>query len=172
MLEFLKNIKKKDPSSKNYLEIILCYPGVHSMFFYRIANFLDRLKIPIIPKLISYFSQIITAIEIHPKAKIGKNLFIDHGIGVVIGETAIIKNNVTMYHNVTLGARVITQEKRHPTIEDGVIIGAGSKIIGNITIGKNSKIGANSLILESQPQDSIIVSNKAIRIASEIEYYI
>ena len=173
MFSFLKNIKKKDPSAKNYLEIIFCYPGVHAIFFYKIAHFLDNIKIPFFPKFISYICQIITSIDIHPKSKIGKNFFIDHGIGVVIGETAIIGDNVTIYHSVTLGAKNILQGKRHPTIEDNVIIGAGAKILGDITIGKNSKIGANSVIIENIQQNKIIVTNKGYVIENlEIEFYI
>ena len=135
MKEFLDNIKKKDPAANGYLEIILCYPGVHAIFFHRIAHFLHGLKIPVLPRFVAHISRILTGIEIHPAVKIGKNFFIDHGFGVVIGETAVIGNNVTMYQGVTLGGRSLEHIKRHPTIEDDVVIGAGAKIIGNIVIG-------------------------------------
>jgi len=174
-IDFFENIKKQDPAAKSYLEIILCYPGVHAVFFYRIANFLTRLNILLLPRLISNLSRILTAIEIHPKASIGKNLFIDHGFGVVIGETAIIGDNVTIYHNVTLGGRTTKKIKRHPTIKDNVVIGAGAKILGPVVIGKNAKIGAGSIIVKNVRENSIMVSCLAKELTpnnSEIEYYI
>lgn len=176
MISFLKNIKKQDPAATGYLEVILCYPVVHVMFFYRIANFLAKLNIPIIPRFISHLGRFFTGIEIHPKAKIGKNLFIDHGMGVVIGSTAIIGDNVTIYQNVTLGGRNNKGIKRHPTIGNNVIIGAGAKILGNIKIGDNSKIGANAIVINNLAEEKIVVANIAKELkrvkGDLIEYYI
>jgi serine O-acetyltransferase len=147
MMEFLKSVKNRDPAAKSLLEIALCYPGVHSVFFHSIAHVLYNLKLFIIARLISHIARFLTGIEIHPGAKIGKNLFIDHGMGVVIGETAIIGNNVTLYHGVTIGGTTFKPEKRHPTIGNNVIIGASATLIGNITIGDYARIGAGSTVL-------------------------
>ena len=155
-IEFFESIKKRDPSAKNYLEIILCYPGVHALIFHRICYFLDKIYIPILPRFIANFSRIITGIEIHPKAKIGKNLFIDHGHGVVIGETTIIGNNVTIYQGVTLGGRSLKNVKRHPTIGDNVVIGAGAKIIGNIVISNYAKIGPACVVVDNISSGKIV----------------
>jgi len=147
-----KNILEKDPAAKNLFEAIFCYPSLKSIFYYKIANKLYRKNRFILSRIVSQHARRVTGIEIHPGARIGKNLFIDHGMGVVIGETAEIGDNVLMYHGVTLGG--IGGEKgskRHPTIEDDVIIGAGAKILGPITIGKGAKIGANSVVLENIP---------------------
>ncbi len=176
MKEFLDNIKRKDPAAKNYLEILLCYQGVHAIFFHRIAHFLYRLQVPILPRFIANISRFLTAIEIHPAAKIGKNCFIDHGCGVVIGETAIIGNNVTIYQGVTLGGRSTKNIKRHPTIEDDVIIGAGAKIIGNIIIGRGAKIGAAAVVINDLAQEKVMVANVAQELKTKendiISYYI
>ncbi len=146
MFNLIKSIKKRDPAANNYLEIIFLYPGLHALFFHRIANLLWFIKLYFIAKVIAYISRMITGIEIHPGAKIGKNLFIDHGLGVVIGETSIIGNNVLIYHGVTLGGTSLKKGKRHPTIKDEAIIGAGAKILGPITIGKQSRVGANAVV--------------------------
>ena len=176
MKEFLDNIKKKDPSAKSYLEIILCYPGVHAIFLHRIAHFLYNLKIPVLPRFIAHISRILTGIEIHPAVKIGKNFFIDHGFGVVIGETAIIGNNVTMYQGVTLGGRSIENIKRHPTIEDDVVIGAGAKIIGNIVIGRGAKIGPAAVVINDLASEKVVVASVAKELkrmeGGILEYYI
>jgi serine O-acetyltransferase len=174
MFSFLKNIKSQDPAAKSYLELILCYPGVHAMFFFRVASFLYHLKTPLIPKLISYLARFITGIEIHPGAKIGKKLFIDHGNGVVIGETTIIGDNVTLYQGVTLGGRTSNAIKRHPTVGDGVLIGAGAKILGNIKIGNNVKIGAGAIVINDLEEQKTVVAEvaKEINQRSKIEYYI
>jgi serine O-acetyltransferase len=177
MFNFLKNIKEKDPAAQNYLEIILCYPGVHAMMFYKVSHLLYKLHIPVIPRFISYLASIITNIEIHPAAKIGRNLFIDHGHAVIIGSDVTICDNVTIYQGVTIGGRRIKNApnaKRHPIIKNNVIIAAGTKILGDIIIGENAKIGANSLVIEDVAANSLIISNKAITKTSAdiIEYYI
>jgi serine O-acetyltransferase len=173
-IEFFENIKQKDPAAKNYLEIILCYPGVHAVFLHRISNFLEQFSIPILPRFIAHISRMLTGIEIHPKAKIGKNLFIDHGFGVVIGETAVIGDNVTIYQGVTLGGRSLTKNKRHPTIKNDVIIGAGAKILGPITIGEGAKIGVGAIIIEDLGNEKVMVAEiaKEAKRKSELEYYI
>lgn len=164
---FLSTIKaayKKDPALKKgigFLEVFL-YQGVWAVWMYQIAHFLYILRIPFIPRLISQVTRIITLIEIHPGAKIGKGFFIDHGIGVVIGETAVIGDNVMMHHGVTLGGpgwwATSKNVKRHPTIEDNVVLGVGATVLGNITIGRNSKIGANALVVKDVPPDSVVVA--------------
>lgn len=160
-IEFFENIKKNDPAAKSYLEIILCYPGVHALFFHRIAHFVDKLGIPVLPRFISYFSRILTGIEIHPKVKIGKNFFIDHGFGVVIGETCEIGDNVTIYQGVTLGGRSHEKIKRHPTICDNVVIGSGAKILGPITIGKGAKIGAGAIVIKDLKDNKVMIADVA-----------
>ena len=146
MFNLIKSIKKRDPAANNFLEIIILYPGFHAICLHRVANLFWIIKLNFIAKIISYISRMITGIEIHPAAKIGKNLFIDHGMGVVIGETSIIGNNVLIYHGVTLGGTSLKKGKRHPTINDDAIIGAGAKILGPIIIGKQSRVGANAVV--------------------------
>lgn len=174
-IEFFENIKKQDPAAQSYLEIILCYAGVHALFFHRISHFLARRCVPILPRFIAYISTIITGIEIHPKAKIGKNFFIDHGTGVVIGETAEIGDNVVIYHGVTLGGRNTDKGKRHPTIQDNVIIGAGAKILGPVVIGKDTKIAPGAIIISDTAQGAVMVPHIARKVnkqLDETEYYI
>lgn len=174
-IEFLENIKQNDPAAKNYLEIILCYPGVHAVFFHRIAHFLEKLGVPVFPRLVAHLSRVLTGIEIHPKVKIGKNLFIDHGFGVVIGETCEIGNNVTIYQGVTLGGRSTKKVKRHPTIRDEVVIGAGAKILGPIVIGKGAKIGAGAIVIRDLESKKIMVADTAKEmkfVEYELEYHL
>jgi len=140
-------MKKRDPAARSFLEIILCYPGLHALFFHRVAHVLWNYKLYLIARFVSHISRFLTAIEIHPAAKIGKRFFIDHGVGVVIGETAEVGDDVFIYHQVTLGATTSKKIKRHPTIGDGVIIGAGAKLLGPINVGKEAKIGANSVVV-------------------------
>lgn len=149
IFESLDNVLKRDPAARNRLEVLLTYPGVHAIWLHRIAHFLWRINIKLLARILANFSRFLTGIEIHPAAIIGRRFFIDHGMGVVIGETAIIGNDVMIYHGVTLGSRGYTEGKRHPTVEDNVIIGAGAKIIGDITIGVDSMIAANSVITKS-----------------------
>ena len=163
-MKILKQIKKdflavknRDPAFKNNLELLYAYPGVWALTTYRIAHALYKKNFKRLARFIMAVNQFITNIDIHPGATIGENVFIDHGIGVVIGETTIIGNNVTIYQGVTLGGVSLNPGKRHPTIEDDVTIGAGAKILGNITIGKGSKIGANSVVVKDVPPYSTVV---------------
>jgi len=161
LLDKIKNdflaVKSRDPAFKNYIELFYSYPGVWALVNYRIANTIYKKGFKRFARFIMAINQFITNIDIHPGASIGKNVFIDHGIGVVIGETAIIGNNVTIYQGVTLGGVSLNPGKRHPSIEDDVTIGAGAKILGNITIGKGSKIGANSVVVKDVPPYSTVV---------------
>lgn len=152
-----KNINKKDPASRNVLYVILLYPGFHAILFYRIAHFFSNLKLKFIARFISQLARFLTGIEIHPGAKIGKRLFIDHGMGIVIGETSTIGNNCTIYHGVTLGGTGKDKNKRHPDLGDNVIVGCGAKVLGPIKIGNNVKIGANAVILKEIPDNATVV---------------
>ncbi len=153
----VKNIKNSDPASTNTLSIILLYPSVHAIFFYRIAHFLYGIHLYFLARLISQLTRFFTGIEIHPGATIGKGLFIDHGMGVVIGETTIIGDDVKMFHGVTLGGTGNQKGKRHPTIGNNVEIGAGAKVLGDIVVEDNVRIGANAVVLKDVPKDHIAV---------------
>lgn len=155
--EDAKNILKKDPASHSVLEVILLYPGFHILVFHRLSHFLYNHRLFFLSRLISQIGRFFTGIEIHPGAKIGRRLFIDHGMGIVIGETSTIGNDCTIYHDVTLGGTGKDKNKRHPDIGSNVMIGAGSKILGPITIGNNVKVGANSTILKNVPSDVTVV---------------
>ena len=164
MNDFLQSIIDRDPAAKSKLSLILTYPGVKAVFFHRIANFFEKAKFNLIARIISQFSRFLTGIEIHPNANIGKNLFIDHGMGVVIGETSDIGDNVTIYHMVTLGgiAPSINSNdqrnvKRHPTIQDDVVIGSGAQVLGPVTVGRCAKIGANAVITKDVPEKAVMV---------------
>ena len=164
MNDFLQSIIDRDPAAKSKLSLILTYPGVKAIFFYKIANFFAIAKFDLVARIISQFSRFLTGIEIHPKANIGKNLFIDHGMGVVIGETSEIGDNVTIYHMATLGGispSVNSNEqrniKRHPTLKDNVVVGSGAQILGPVTIGKNAKIGANAVVTKDVPENAVMV---------------
>jgi len=164
MNDFLESIIKRDPAAKSKLYVILTYPGVKAVFFHKIANFFSIAKFDLIARIISQFSRFLTGIEIHPRAKIGKNLFIDHGMGVVIGETSDIGDNVTIYHMVTLGgiSPSINSDdqrntKRHPTLMNNVVVGSGAQILGPVVIGKNAKIGANAVVTKNVPENAIMV---------------
>lgn len=164
MFSLIRAYQQKDPSAKNFLEILLLYPGVRALFFHRIAHTLYLWHIPFFPRLISEISRFLTGIEIHPGAVLGKNVVMDHGMGIVIGETAVVGDNVLLYHGVTLGSAHIKKGKRHPTLESGVIVGAGSKILGNISIGHLSRVGANSVVLVSVPDNTTVAGIPAQRI--------
>ena len=153
----VKAIFASDPAASNYSEVLLTYSGLHALIFYRMAHVLRIMHIPFLPRLISQITKFFTGIEIHPGAVIGRELFIDHGMGVVIGETAVIGDNVTLYQGVTLGGTGKERGKRHPTIGNNVVIGAGAKILGNIKIGDNSYIGANAVVIKDVPDNSTVV---------------
>ncbi|MDC3030321.1 serine acetyltransferase [Candidatus Pelagibacter sp.] len=164
MNDFLQSIIDRDPAAKSKVSLILTYPGVKAIFFHKIANFFAIAKFDLIARIISQLSRFLTGIEIHPKAKIGKNLFIDHGMGVVIGETSDIGDNVTIYHMVTLGgiAPSIDSDsqreiKRHPTLMDNVVIGSGAQILGPVIIGKNAKVGANAVVTKNVPENAVMI---------------
>ena len=166
MSEYLDSIIKRDPAARSKLSVILTYPGVKSVFFHRISNQLWKLNLYTLARIVSQFSRFLTGIEIHPAAKIGKNLFIDHGMGTVIGETSVIGDNVTLYHGVTLGGISPAENsndqrdtKRHPTIEDNVIIGCGASILGPINIGSCARVGANTVVLKDVPSYATMVGN-------------
>ena len=176
MNEFLESIINRDPAAKSKLSVILTYPGAKAIFFHRIANFFSVANLDLIARLISQFSRFLTGIEIHPKAKIGKNLFIDHGMGVVIGETSEVGNNVTIYHNVTLGgiSPSINSDnqrdiKRHPTLLDDVVVGSGAQILGPVIIGKNSKIRANAVVTKDVPENAVMVGIPAKNVGTSTE---
>jgi len=153
----IKSAKSKDPAAKSALEIILLYQGLHAVINHRIAHFLYNRHFFLLARLLSQFSRRMTGIEIHPGAKIGKGFFIDHGMGVVIGETAIVGDNVLLYQGVTLGGTGLEKGKRHPTIGNNVVIGAGANVLGNITVGENSYIGANAVVIKDVPPNSTVV---------------
>lgn len=153
----IRTVKDRDPAAKSMLEILLLYPGLHALIVYRIAHRLWLWGIPIIPRWFSQLARFFTGVEIHPGATIGKNLFIDHGMGVVVGETAVIGDNVLLYQGVTLGGTGKETGKRHPTIGNHVVVGAGAKVLGNITVGDSSYIGANAVVIKDVPPNSTVV---------------
>ena len=154
---WIKSIKANDPAARSVLEILLCYPGLHAVLLYRISHVFYNCRLFLIARMINYFARMLTGVDIHPGAKIGKRLFIDHAQGVVIGETAIIGDDVVMYHGSTLGGTGKDKGKRHPTVGNNVVIGCGAKVLGNITIGDNAKIGANAVVLHDVPANSTVV---------------
>ena len=164
MNEFLQSVIDRDPAAKSKLSVILTYPGVKAVLFHQIAHFFSVAKFDLISRVISQFSRFLTGIEIHPKAKIGKNLFIDHGMGVVIGETSEIGDNVTIYHSVTLGGISPSIDsdsqrdvKRHPTLKNNVVVGSGAQVLGPIVVGENAKIGANAVVTKDVPENAVMV---------------
>ena len=178
MKKFLDSIINRDPAAKSKLSIILTYPGVKAVFFHRIANFFSIAKFDLIARMVSQFSRFLTGIEIHPKAKIGENLFIDHGMGVVIGETSEIGNNVTIYHMVTLGGVSPSIEsnqqrnvKRHPTLMDNVVVGSGAQILGPVVVGKNAKVGANAVVTKDVPENAVMVGIPAKNVGTATEEF-
>ena len=176
MIDYLESIKKRDPAAKSLLSVILTYPGVKAVFFHQISNFFYKAGFDLVARIISQTVRFFTGIEIHPGAKIGKNLFIDHGMGVVIGETSEIGNNVTIYHAVTLGGSSPSidserqrHEKRHPTIGDDVVIGSGAQIIGPVKVGNNSRIAANAVVVKDVPDNATMVGipAKAVKLENK-----
>ena len=178
MNSFLESIINRDPAAKSKLSVILTYPGVKAVFFHRIANFFSIAKLDLIARIISQFSRFLTGIEIHPKAKIGENLFIDHGMGVVIGETSEIGNNVTIYHMVTLGGISPSinsddqrNSKRHPTLMDNVVVGSGAQVLGPVVVGKNAKIGANAVVTKDVPENAVMVGIPAKNVGTATDEF-
>ena len=176
MNNFLQSIIDRDPAAKSKLSLVLTYPGVKAVFFHRIANFFSTAKFHLIARVISQLSRFLTGIEIHPGAKIGKNLFIDHGMGVVIGETSEIGDNVTIYHAVTLGGSSPSidserqrHEKRHPTIGNDVVIGSGAQIIGPVNVGNGARIAANAVVVKDVPENATMVGipAKAVKLENK-----
>jgi serine O-acetyltransferase len=153
----ITSVVERDPAARSKLEVVLCYPGLHALWTHRVAHWLWRRGLRLAARLLSQFTRAITGIEIHPGARIGPGFFIDHGMGVVIGETAEVGANVTIYHGVTLGGTTMSAGKRHPTLQDGAVVGAGAKVLGNITIGANSRIGANAVVVKPVPANSVVV---------------
>ncbi len=178
MNSFLESIINRDPAAKSKLSVILTYPGVKAVFFHKIANFFSVAKFDLIARIISQFSRFLTGIEIHPKAKIGKNLFIDHGMGVVIGETSEIGDNVTIYHMATLGgispsinSNEQREVKRHPTLKDNVVVGSGAQVLGPVIVGKNAKIGANAVVTKDVPENAVMVGIPAKNVGTANEEF-
>ena len=155
--EDITTIYEKDPAAENILEVLFCYPGLHALILHRIAHKLNYWKIPLIPRVISNISRFLTGIEIHPAARIGRRFFIDHGMGVVIGATTIIGDDVLLYQGVTLGGTGNEHGKRHPTLENNIVVGTGAKVLGNITIHSNSRIGAGSVVIDDVPENSTVI---------------
>lgn len=155
--EDIQSVLDRDPAARNVLEVVLCYPGLHAVWAHRLSSRLWKRGFKLFARWVSQTARGLTGIEIHPGATIGHNFFIDHGMGVVIGETAEVGNNVTLYHGVTLGGTSLQKKKRHPTIEDNVVIGAGAKVLGAIIIGAHSRIGANAVVVKSSPPNSVII---------------
>jgi serine O-acetyltransferase len=173
MNDFLQSVIDRDPAAKSKLSVVLTYPGVKAVFFHQIAHFFCVAKFDLFARIISQFSRFLTGIEIHPKAKIGKNLFIDHGMGVVIGETSEIGDNVTIYHMVTLGGISPSIDssnqrdvKRHPTLKNNVVVGSGAQVLGPVVVGENAKIGANAVVTKDVPENAIMVGIPAKNIGT------
>lgn len=171
MLQFLREdiqaVFERDPAVRSVIEVVLCYPGFHAMLFYRMAHFLWERQFYLLGRFTSHIGRFLTGIEIHPGAKIGKGFFIDHGMGVVIGETAEIGDNCTLYHGVTLGGTSWAKEKRHPTLGDNVVIGSGAKVLGPFKVGNDSKIGSNSVVVKEVPENSTVVGIPGKIVVSE-----
>lgn len=153
----IQAVFERDPAARSVLEVLLCYPGLHALYFHRLAHWLWRHRLYLLGRVVSHLGRFVTGIEIHPAARIGPGLFIDHGMGVVIGETAEIGENVTLYQGVTLGGTSLERKKRHPTIENNVVIGAGATLLGPFTVGEGSRIGAGSVVVKEVPPHSVVV---------------
>ena len=163
----IKAVRERDPAARSTLEVVTCYPGLHALWLYRAAHALWRRDVPLVPRLVSQFGRFLTGIEIHPGATIGEGLFIDHGAGVVIGETAEVGENVTIYQGVTLGGTGKETGKRHPTIGDNVVIGAHSQLLGSIKVGDNVKVGSGSVVVQDAPANTTVVGNPGRPVISE-----
>ena len=163
----IRSVFARDPAARTSWEVLTCYPGVHAVLMYRLSNWLWLRRLRWLGRLVSHIARFLTGIEIHPGATIGNRFFIDHGMGVVIGETAVVGNDVTLYHGVTLGGTSWAKGKRHPTLEDGVVIGAGAQILGPITIGARAKVGSNAVVVKNVPPGTTAVGNPARIIDTE-----
>jgi serine O-acetyltransferase len=167
MARDIQAIKERDPAARSDFEIVTCYPGLHALWLHRLAHALWKRQIPVVPRLVSQFGRLVTGIEIHPGATLGEGFFIDHGAGVVIGETAEVGENVTIYQGVTLGGTGKETGKRHPTVGDNVVIGAGSQLLGSIKVGNNVKVGSGSVVVHDVPSNSTVVGNPGRPVISE-----
>ena len=180
MFRDVKAVFERDPAARGFwgvFEVVFTYAGLHALWNYRVAHFLNKHRVPFLPRVLSQIGRFFTGIEIHPGAQIGSGFFIDHGMGVVIGETAIVGNDCTLFQGVTLGGTGKETGKRHPTLGNGVVVGAGAKVLGNITIGNNVYIGANAVVLKDVPDDSTVVGvpgrvvrQRGARVASTLEH--
>jgi serine O-acetyltransferase len=157
IVEDVRAIRAKDPAARSTLEILLCYPGLHALSWHRLAHGLWLWRVPLLPRLLSHLTRFFTGIEIHPGATIGRRVFIDHGMGVVIGETAVVGDDCLIYQGVTLGGTSLSKGKRHPTLEEHVVVGSGAKVLGDITLGHHSRVGSGSVVVKSAPPRSTIV---------------
>lgn len=157
MFENIRKIKDNDPAAKSYLEVILCYPGLHALWFHSVAHFLYKCKIPLLPRILNYIARFLTGIDIHPGAKIASGIMIDHGMGIVIGETAEIGTGCLIYQGVTLGGTGKESGKRHPTLKENVVVGSGAKVLGNIVLENNVRVGAGSVVMRDVPANCTVV---------------
>lgn len=157
MFDNIRKIKDNDPAAKSYLEVILCYPGLHALWFHSIAHFLYKCKVPLLPRMLNYIARFLTGIDIHPGAKIASGIMIDHGMGVVIGETAEIGTGCLIYQGVTLGGTGKESGKRHPTLKENVVVGSGAKVLGNIILENNVRAGAGSVVMRDVPANCTVV---------------
>lgn len=157
LIEDIRAIQRNDPAARGALEVLLCYPGLHALAAHRVTHALWRWRVPLLPRLASQFTRFLTGIEIHPGATIGRRVFIDHGMGVVIGETAVVGDDCLVYQGVTLGGTSLAHGKRHPTLEDHVVVGAGAKVLGDIRLGSHTRVGSGSVVIKSTPPHSTVV---------------
>ncbi len=167
----VQSVLDRDPAARNVLEVVLLYPGLHAVWGYRVGHWLWRHHLKLLGRWVSQITRNLTGIEIHPGASIGSGFFIDHGMGVVIGETSEVGNEVTLYHGVTLGGTSLNKGKRHPTIGDRVVIGAGAKVLGAITVGEDTRIGANAVVVKSVPANSVVVGVPGQNIARSLPHH-
>jgi len=157
LFEDIRAIQRNDPAARGALEVLLCYPGLHALSAHRVAHALWRWRVPLLPRLLSHLTRFLTGIEIHPGATIGRRVFIDHGMGVVIGETAVVGDDCLLYQGVTLGGTSLAHGKRHPTLEEHVVVGAGAKVLGDIRLGRHTRVGSGSVVIKSTPPHSTVV---------------
>lgn len=172
LADLLEAVRHRDPAARSNVEILLTYPGVHALFFHRIAHFLHtRLRLKLLARFVSHVGRMLTGIEIHPGATIGRRVFIDHGMGTVIGETAVVGDDCLLYHGVTLGGTGKERGKRHPTLERGVVVGCGAAVLGNITLGENVKVGAGSVVVHDVPRDGTVVGIPASLVGTDVRIH-